>query len=585
MVLEKERKKKTRIVCTIGPASEDKKVLTKLVQAGMNVMRLNFSHGDFEEHGGRIKTLREINKELNKNVAILLDTKGPEIRTGDFVGGKTEFKKGQVSTICVEDIEGTSERFTITYKDLYKDVKPGGFILVNDGQVELLVDHIEGTDIVCVAANDGEVKNKRGINVPGIKLGFDYLSPKDISDLTFGANQPFDYVAASFCRRAQDIIDIKKLLIENGRNDIQILAKIENQEGVENVDEILDIADGIMVARGDLGVEVPAEDVPLIQKSIIKKCKQRGKIVITATQMLESMQQNPRPTRAEVSDVANAIYDGTSAIMLSGETAAGMYPIEAVKTMVRIATRTEHDINYLQRFRQRRTMCNPDVTNAISHATCTMAGDLSAAAIVTVTKSGRTARMISKYRPNCTIIGECLTEKVCRQLNLEWGVEPILITEEQDASQLFEKAVDVAEMAGFVSKGELVVLTGGVPLGVSGTTNLIKVQVAGHILVTGKGLNGKKISGNLCVCHSNEDLKSFKDGDIIVAADTTNEMMAQMRQASALIVEAEGANCHAAIAGLSLDIPVLIGAKHALDVLKSSAYVELDCENGLVTAN
>ena len=328
---------KTKIVCTVGPASESKEMLTKLVKAGMNVMRLNFSHGTHEEHAEKINTLLEINKELSTNVAILLDTKGPEIRTGDFVGGKTTFKKGQTSIICVEDIEGTSERFTITYKDLYKDVKPGGYILVNDGQVELLVDHIEGTDIVCVAANDGEVKNKRGINVPGIKLGFDYLSPKDISDLTFGAGQPFDYVAASFCRRAQDIIDIKKLLIENGRNDIQILAKIENQEGVDNVDEILDIADGIMVARGDLGVEVPAEDVPLIQKSIIKKCKQRGKIVITATQMLESMQQNPRPTRAEVSDVANAIYDGTDAIMLSGESASGLYPQEAVMMMSKIA--------------------------------------------------------------------------------------------------------------------------------------------------------------------------------------------------------------------------------------------------------
>ena len=356
-------------------------------------------------------------------------------------------------------------------------------------------------------------------------------------------------------------------------------------QGVRNIDEIIRVSDGIMVARGDMGVEIPLEDVPVMQKMIIKKVCEAGKIVITATQMLDSMMKHPRPTRAESTDVANAIYDGTSAIMLSGETAAGMYPIEAVKTMVRIATRTEQDINYLQRFRQRKAMCNPDVTNAISHATCTMAGDLSAAAIVTVTKSGRTARMISKYRPNCTIIGECLTEKVCRQLNLEWGVEPILITEEQDASQLFEKAVDVAEQAGFVSKGELVVLTGGVPLGVSGTTNLIKVQVAGHILVTGKGLNGKKISGNLCVYHSAEDLKSFKDGDIIVAADTTNEMMAQMRQASALIVEAEDTNCHAAIAGLSLDIPVLIAAKNALDVLKTSAYVEVDCENGVVIAN
>ena len=575
---------KTKIVCTIGPASESKEMLTKLVKAGMNVMRLNFSHGTHEEHEEKINTLLEINKELSTNVAILLDTKGPEIRTGDFVGGKTSFKKGQTSVICVEDIVGTSERFTITYKDLYKDVKPGGFILVNDGQVELLVDHIDGTDIVCVAANDGDVKNKRGINVPGIKLGFDYLSPKDISDLTFGAHQPFDYVAASFCRRAQDIIDIKKLLIENGRNDIQILAKIENQEGVENVDEILDIADGIMVARGDLGVEVPAEDVPLIQKSIIKKCKQRGKIVITATQMLESMQQNPRPTRAEVSDVANAIYDGTSAIMLSGETAAGQYPIEALKTMVRIAVRTECDINYLQRFKDRKNMSSPDVTNAISHATCTMAGDLNAAAILAVSKSGRTARMISKYRPYSPIIGACLTEKVYRQLGLSWGVAPLLLEQKNKAEELFDYAVDTAETAGLISKGDVVVLTAGVPLGVSGTTNLIKVQVAGHILVKGKGIAGKKIAANLCVCHSEEDLANFKEGDIIVAADTNNRMMEQMRQASGLIVEADSDSCHAAIAGLSLDIPVLIGAKNALEVLKSSAYVELDSENGVVTA-
>mgnify|MGYP001454564512 CR=1 FL=1 len=425
MVLEKERKKKTRIVCTIGPASEDKKVLTKLVQAGMNVMRLNFSHGDFEEHGGRIKTLREINKELNKNVAILLDTKGPEIRTGDFVDGKTEFKKGQVSTICVEDIVGTSERFTITYKDLYKDVKPGGFILVNDGQVELLVDHIEGTDIVCVAANDGEVKNKRGINVPGIKLGFDYLSPKDISDLTFGANQPFDYVAASFCRRAQDIIDIKKLLIENGRNDIQILAKIENQEGVENVDEILDIADGIMVARGDLGVEVPAEDVPLIQKSIIKKCKQRGKIVITATQMLESMQQNPRPTRAEVSDVHNAVLDGTSATMLSGESAQGDYPLEAVTYMAKIDERAEDDIDHELMIDN--VLSYPNEKNeidAIGLAVAQVANNFEVAAVV-AEGDQELAFKISQYRPAADVFFATKERSDCRSLQLAWGVQPV----------------------------------------------------------------------------------------------------------------------------------------------------------------
>ena len=576
--------RKTKIICTLGPSTDKDGVLRELVANGMNVARFNFSHGSYEEHKGRLDMLKAIRAELNKPVAALLDTKGPEIRLKEFKNGVEMLEAGQTFTLTTREVEGTKEICSITYKDLPQDVQPGGTIMLDDGLIKLQIITVNDTDIVCKVLNNGKIKNKKGVNVPGVHLSMPYMSQRDTSDILFGVEQGFDLISASFARNAQDIMDIRHILDEHN-SKIRIIAKIENMQGVRNIDDIIRVSDGIMVARGDMGVEIPLEDVPVMQKMIIKKACEAGKIVITATQMLDSMMKHPRPTRAESTDVANAIYDGTSAIMLSGETAAGMYPIEAVKTMVRIATRTEQDINYLQRFRQRRTMCNPDVTNAISHATCTMAGDLSAAAIVTVTKSGRTARMISKYRPNCTIIGECLTEKVCRQLNLEWGVEPVLITEEQDASQLFEKAVDVAEMAGFVSKGELVVLTGGVPLGVSGTTNLIKVQVAGHILVTGKGLNGKKISGNLCVCHSNEDLKSFKDGDIIVAADTTNEMMAQMRQASALIVEAEGANCHAAIAGLSLDIPVLIAAKNALNVLKTSAYVEVDCESGVVSAN
>ena len=585
--------RRTKIICTLGPSTDNEAVMRALIEEGMNVARFNFSHGPHDEQMGRLKMLRKLRKELGKYVAALLDTKGPEIRLVEFEKGKTELKTGQTFTLTTDDILGTDERVSITYKNLADDVKPGDHILIDEGLevVEIkpvakpVNTKVNARDIVCKVLNDGVISNKKGVNVPNVDLTMPFISEKDYGDICFAVENDYDFIAASFVRTAEDVMEIRKILAEKGGEDIKIISKIENMQGVRNIDDIIRVSDGIMVARGDMGVEIPLEDVPVMQKMIIKKVCEAGKIVITATQMLDSMMKHPRPTRAESTDVANAIYDGTSAIMLSGETAAGMYPIEAVKTMVRIATRTEHDINYLQRFRQRRTMCNPDVTNAISHATCTMAGDLSAAAIVTVTKSGRTARMISKYRPNCTIIGECLTEKVCRQLNLEWGVEPILITEEQDASQLFEKAVDVAEMAGFVSKGELVVLTGGVPLGVSGTTNLIKVQVAGHILVTGKGLNGKKISGNLCVCHSNEDLKSFKDGDIIVAADTTNEMMAQMRQASALIVEAEGANCHAAIAGLSLDIPVLIAAKNALDVLKTSAYVEVDCESGVVSAN
>lgn len=586
--------RKTKIICTLGPAVDNEDVMRALIQEGMNVARFNFSHGPHDEQMGRLKMLRKLRTELGKPVAALLDTKGPEIRLGQFEKGKTELKTGRGFTLTTDDISGTDDRVSITYKNLWNDVKPGDHILIDDGLVGLEVveirpvanpvnKEINPMDIVCRVLNDGVISDKKGVNVPNVDLTMPFISEKDYGDICFAVDNDYDFIAASFVRTAEDVMEIRKILAEKGGEDIKIISKIENMQGVRNIDEIIRVSDGIMVARGDMGVEIPLEDVPVMQKMIIKKVCDAGKIVITATQMLDSMMKHPRPTRAEATDVANAIYDGTSAIMLSGETAAGMYPIEAVKTMVRIATRTEKDINYLQRFRQRRTMCNPDVTSAISHATCTMAGDLSAAAIVTVTKSGRTAKMISKYRPNCTIVGECLTEKVCRQLNLEWGVEPVLIAEEKNADMLFEKAVDVAEATGFVSKGDIVVLTGGVPLGVSGTTNLIKVQVAGHILLNGKGANGKKISGNLCVCHEAGDIESFKDGDIIVAADTTNEMMGQMRRASGLIVENEDANSHAVIAGLSLDIPVLIAAKDAVQVLKSGAYVELDCENGIVS--
>ena len=586
--------RKTKIICTLGPAVDNEDVMRALIQEGMNVARFNFSHGPHDEQMGRLKMLRKLRTELGKPVAALLDTKGPEIRLGQFEKGKTELKTGRGFTLTTDDISGTDDRVSITYKNLWNDVKPGDHILIDDGLVGLEVveirpvanpvnKEINPMDIVCRVLNDGVISDKKGVNVPNVDLTMPFISEKDYGDICFAVDNDYDFIAASFVRTAEDVMEIRKILAEKGGEDIKIISKIENMQGVRNIDEIIRVSDGIMVARGDMGVEIPLEDVPVMQKMIIKKVCDAGKIVITATQMLDSMMKHPRPTRAEATDVANAIYDGTSAIMLSGETAAGMYPIEAVKTMVRIATRTEQDINYLQRFRQRRAMCNPDVTSAISHATCTMAGDLSAAAIVTVTKSGRTARMISKYRPNCTIVGECLNEKVCRQLNLEWGVEPVLIAEEKNADMLFEKAVDVAEATGFVSKGDIVVLTGGVPLGVSGTTNLIKVQVAGHILLNGKGANGKRISGNLCVCHEAGDIESFKDGDIIVAADTTNEMMSQMRRASGLIVENEDANCHAVIAGLSLDIPVLIAAKDAVQVLKSGAYVELDCENGIVS--
>lgn len=590
--------RKTKIVCTLGPSTDDEKVLRRLIEEGMNVARFNFSHGSHEEQMGRLKMLRKLRDELKRPVAALLDTKGPEIRLREFTEGKVELESGQTFTLTTEEIVGDVNRVSITYKDLPQDIKSGDRILIDDGLIGLEVKKIQPVagaktdadgklpmDIICTVLNSSVVSNKKGVNVPNVELSMPYISEKDYSDIVFAVENDYDFIAASFVRTADDVLAIRRILEEKGGEDIHIIAKIENMQGVQNIDEIIRVSDGIMVARGDMGVEIPLEDVPVIQKMIIKKVCGAGKVVITATQMLDSMMKHPRPTRAEATDVANAIYDETSAIMLSGETAAGMYPIEAVQTMVRIAVRTEQDINYVQRFKQREVMSNPDVTNAISHATCTMAGDLNAAAIITVSKSGRTARMISKYRPVSPIIGGCLTEKVYRQLGLSWGVAPLLLEEKNNAEELFDYAVDTAEKAKVIEKGDVVVLTAGVPLGVSGTTNLIKVQVAGHILVKGKGINKKKISANLCVCYNEEDLANFKEGDIIVAADTNNHMMEQMRAASGLIVEADSESCHAAIAGLSLDIPVLIGAKHALDVLKSSAFVELDCENGIVSAN
>lgn len=537
--------RKTKIVCTLGPSTDDENVMRSLIEEGMNVARFNFSHGGHEEQFGRLTMLRKLREEMKRPVAALLDTKGPEIRLKEFASGKVELKNGQTFTLTTEDIVGDESRVAITYKDLPDDVKPGDTILIDDGLIGLEVKKIQkvsGTkadaegkmpmDIVCTVMNGGMVSNKKGVNVPNVELSMPYISEKDYGDIVFAVENDYDFIAASFVRCADDVLAIRKILEEKGGEDIHIIAKIENMQGVQNIDEIIRVSDGIMVARGDMGVEIPLEDVPVIQKMIIKKVSGAGKVVITATQMLDSMMKHPRPTRAEATDVANAIYDGTSAIMLSGETAAGQYPIEALKTMVRIAVRTECDINYLQRFKDRKNMSSPDVTNAISHATCTMAGDLNAAAILAVSKSGRTARMISKYRPYSPIIGACLTEKVYRQLGLSWGVAPLLLEQKNKAEELFDYAVDTAETAGLISKGDVVVLTAGVPLGVSGTTNLIKVQVAGHILVKGKGIAGKKIAANLCVCHSEEDLANFKEGDIIVAADTNNRMMEQMRQAS-----------------------------------------------------
>ena len=578
--------RKTKIICTLGPSSESEETLRKLMIEGMDVARFNFSHGTHEEQLEKFNRVKRIREELGLPVAALLDTKGPEIRLKTFENDKAELKQGSRFTLTTREVLGNESIVSITYKDLPKDVKAGGRILLDDGLIELLIDEIDDTEIHCTVVNSGVISNRKGVNVPDTNLSMPFISQKDYEDICFGIEHGFDFIAASFTRTAEDILQIRKILEEKNCNNISIIAKIENMQGVQNINEIIRVSDGIMVARGDMGVEIPLEEVQVLQKKIIQKVYQEGKQVITATQMLDSMMKNPRPTRAEATDVANAIYDGTSAIMLSGETAAGAYPVEALQTMVKIAERTEIDINYRRRFEEKGTGVITDVTNAISHATCTTGMDLNAAAIITVSKSGRTARMISKFRPTCPIIACTMSESVWRRLNLSWGVQPVIITERDTTDDLFETAVEAAQKKGYVKQGDITVITAGVPLGVSGTTNMLKVQVVGHILANGEGINKQKVRGRLCVCHSKEDLvKEYQPGDIVVTKDTDNMMLNQLKTASGIVIEKGSLDAHAVTVGLSLDIPVLLNVKNATDILKTGVFVNLDCENGVIVAD
>ncbi len=577
--------RKTKIVCTMGPNLFEKHLIAPLMKAGMNVARFNFSHGTYETHQHYYDEVCRIRDELGLPVATMLDTKGPEIRVRSFKNGRVTLQNGQLFTLTTDEVEGDEERVSITYKELPQDIAVGSSILIDDGLIGMQVERIDGADIVCRVLNGGVVSNNKGVNIPNAHLSMPFISEKDHQDILFAIKNGYDFIAASFTRCADDIMQIRHILQENNCHTINIIAKIENMEGVENIDEILRVVDGVMVARGDLGVEVPLEDVPSLQKKLIQRGIAAGKPVITATQMLDSMIKNPRPTRAEATDVANAIYDGTSAIMLSGESAVGAYPVEAVETMVRIALRAEADMDYIRRF-SRDTSASTDVTNAISHATVTSAHDLNASAIITVTKSGSTARILSRYRPACVIVG-CTTEKhVWRQLALSWGTVPLMIGEESNTDDLFEHAVDAAVQNGLVHDGELVVLTAGVPLGISGTTNLMKVHVVGHLLSRGLGLHGGKVVAPLCVIRNLEkDAKNFNTGDVIVCHQTTREMFSMLRKSSAIVLEDDNPEGHGAIAGMSLDIPVIIGAKNATNILKSGAVVTVDGEKGTVSAN
>ncbi len=575
--------RKTKIVCTLGPSTDKSGVMRDMILSGMNVARFNFSHGSHEEHKGRLDQLRALREELKLPVAALLDTKGPEIRLKCFKEGKITLKAGQKFTLTTRDIEGDETICSITYKDLPRDIAPGAYVLLDDGLVGMQVEQVQDEDIICTVLNGGPVSNRKGVNVPGTSLSMPYMSTKDHDDIVFAIENGFDFIAASFTRSASDILEIRRLLDSRKCDFIKIIAKIENNEGVDNIDEIINVADGIMVARGDMGVEIDFTEIPIIQKDIICRCYNAGKPVITATQMLDSMMEHPRPTRAEITDVANAIYDGTSAIMLSGETAAGRWPVEAVRTMSAIAERTERDINFDKRLKMRAMESKLSVASAVAHAACTTAMDVNACAIITVTKSGETARLLCKYRPATPIVACVLTEQIYRQMALSWGITPVLIEYAHNTDELIDKAVEAASEKGFVSNGDLVVITAGVPVGISGTTNMIKVHLVGDALISGVGIGTETGTGLTCVCHTEEEVKrKFKPRDVLVVPATNNNMIEALRQASAIIVEESGINSHAAIVGVTLGIPVIVGATAATRKMHDGMRVSVDSERGVV---
>ena len=579
--------RKTKIICTLGPSTDKDGVLRELIANGMNVARFNFSHGSHEEHKGRLDLLKSLREELGKPVAALLDTKGPEIRLKDFKNGTEMLEAGQTFTLTTRDVEGTKEICSITYKDLPQDVAPGGTIMLDDGLIKLQIQTVNDTDIVCTVLNSGKIKNKKGVNVPGVHLSMPYMSQRDKDDIIFGIEQGFDFIAASFVRTAQDVYEIRNLLNEYDSN-IRIIAKIENREGVNNIDSILAAADAVMVARGDLGVEIDFTELPGIQKNIIERSFSFGKPIVTATQMLDSMMVNPRPTRAEISDVANAIYDGTSAIMLSGETAAGAYPVEALKTMSAIAERTETENHARVEYLTEATNGKISVSDATAHAACLTAKDVNAAAIVTVSESGTTARLLSKYRPQQPIIACVMREQVQRQLSLSWGITSLMMPLAHSTDELIEMSTALAKENGFLHNGELAVVTAGVPVGISGTTNMIKIHMVGNCLATGVGVGPENAevsnaTGKACVCRTLDEVRAkFKPGMVLVVPSTSNEMLNYVRDAAALVVEEPGLNSHAAIAGKALLKPTVVGAVGATSHIRDGLMIAVDCAHGSV---
>ena len=577
--------RKTKIVCTLGPATNDVEIMKQLIQNGMDAARINFSHGTYETHAETIAKLKQAREELNVPIPLILDTKGPEIRVKTFKEDKVRLEEDATFTLTTRDVEGDVNIVSVTYADLPKDVHRGSRILIDDGLIELKVEDITETDVVCKVINGGVVKSRKGVNLPGVEVNLPSLMEKDIEDLKFGVENGFDIVAASFIRSAEDVLKIRRVLEENGGGQMHIISKIENQQGVENIDKILEASDGIMVARGDLGVEIPPEEVPLVQKILIAKANRIGKPVITATQMLESMVHSPRPTRAEANDVANAIFDGSDAIMLSGETAAGAYPLEAVATMARIALKAESAVDYAAKLANTTEPARVNITNAISMAACATAAELKTAAITTVTKSGFTARMISRYRPACPLIASTSDETVWRQMNLIWGCKPMLYTGELPRGGVFDTALEIAVKSGLLKNGDTVVSALGMPLGFSGATNTLRVDIVGDVLCKGKGVGTKRATGTARVITARDGVeRTFHQGDILVTTATDSSFMPYIRKAAAIVVGPldQNANSHAEVAGMALDIPVIVCNAKVVDFIPAHSLITVDAEKGFV---
>ncbi len=576
--------KKTKIVCTLGPASDAQETMEALINAGMNVARFNFSHGDHEEQLERFNTLKAARENTNPNVAMLLDTKGPEIRTHLMKDNLVELIQGTTVKIAMDEVEGTSEKFSVSYEGLIDDVELGGHILLDDGLIDLLITDIDydNREIITEVQNSGIIKSRKGVNVPNVSLNLPAITEKDESDIRFGVSQGIDFIAASFVRRASDVLAIREVLEEEGDTSVKIISKIENQEGVDNIEDILEVSDGIMVARGDLGVEIPTADVPIYQKEIIRKCNEAGKPVITATQMLDSMQTNPRPTRAEAGDVANAIFDGTDAVMLSGETAAGDYPLEAVQTMASICVRTEEALIGQDKVALK-SYDKGDLTEAIGQAVGHTARNLGIETIVAATTSGHTAQMISKYRPKANILAATFDERVNRQLALTWGVHAFVIETPDTTDQMLDLATELAIKEGFAHEGDLIIITAGVPVHETGTTNLMKVQQIGTKLLNGEGVGNGNFIGKAVLSDSADDANTRTlPGSVLVLRSSDKDYMPAIEKAGALIVEQGGITSHAAIVGVELGIPVIVAAEGAFEAIEDNQLVTVDARRGVV---